>query len=131
MNSRGGSIRAIVISPNTSLNVRTPIPTTPLFATSESETISHCHFRLFVIPWTIVRHAPLSMGFSRQEYWSGLPFPPPWDLSDPGIEPKYSALDVNFLPSETPGIAIIKRTQITVVDLDVEKSEHLSIVVRT
>ena len=38
--------------------------------------------------WTIVRQAPLSMGFSRQGYWSGLPFPPPGDLSDPGIEPK-------------------------------------------
>ena len=38
-----------------------------------------------VTPWTIAHQAPLSMGFPRQEYWSGLPFPPPWDLSDPGI----------------------------------------------
>ena len=38
--------------------------------------------------WTIVRQAPLSMGFSRQEYWSGLPFPSPGDLPDPGIEPR-------------------------------------------
>ena len=43
--------------------------------------------RLFAIPWTVARQAPLSMGFSRQEYWSGLPFPPPEDLPDPGIEP--------------------------------------------
>ena len=41
----------------------------------------------FAIPWTIDRQAPLSMGFSRQEYWSGLPFPPPGDLADPGIKP--------------------------------------------
>ena len=41
----------------------------------------------FVTPWTVAPQAPLSMGFSRQEYWSGLPFPPPRDLPDPGIEP--------------------------------------------
>ena len=40
----------------------------------------------FVTPWTIVPQAPLSMGFSRQEYWSGLPFPPPGDLLNPGTE---------------------------------------------
>ena len=43
---------------------------------------------LFVTPWTAVHQAPLSMGFSRQEYWSGLQVPPPRDLPDPGIEPK-------------------------------------------
>ena len=43
--------------------------------------------RLCVTPWTEARQAPLSMGFSRQEYWSGLPIPPPGDLPDPGIEP--------------------------------------------
>ena len=43
--------------------------------------------QLLVIPWTIARQAPLSMGFSRQEYWSGLPFPSPGDLPNPGIEP--------------------------------------------
>ena len=42
---------------------------------------------LFVTPWTVAHQAPLSMGFSRQEYWSGLPFPTPGDLSDQGIEP--------------------------------------------
>ena len=43
-------------------------------------------------PWTVARQAPLSMGFSRQEYWSGLPFPSPGDLPDPGIEPGSPAL---------------------------------------
>ena len=42
---------------------------------------------LFVTLWTLTHQAPLSMGFSRQEYWSGLPFPPPGNLPDPGIEP--------------------------------------------
>ena len=42
---------------------------------------------LSVTPWTVAHQAPMSMGFSRQEYWSGLPFPPPGDLPDPGIEP--------------------------------------------
>ena len=47
---------------------------------------AHSWVRLFVTPWTVVRQAPLSMGFSRQGYWSGLPFPSPDDLSDPGIK---------------------------------------------
>ena len=45
------------------------------------------HIRLFVTPWTVAQQAPLSMGFFRQEYWTGLPFPSPGDLPDPGIEP--------------------------------------------
>ena len=44
--------------------------------------------RLFATLWVIALQAPLSMGFSRQEYWSGLPFPPPGDLPDPGMEPE-------------------------------------------
>ena len=44
------------------------------------------HVQLFATPWTVAYQAPLSMGFSRQEYWSGLPFPFPGDLLDPGIE---------------------------------------------
>ena len=44
------------------------------------------HVQLFATPWTVARQAPLSMGFSRREYWSGLPFPPPGDRPDPGIE---------------------------------------------
>ena len=45
------------------------------------------HVQLFAIPWNIARQAPLSMGFSRQEYWSGLPCPPPGDPPNPGTEP--------------------------------------------
>ena len=48
--------------------------------------------RLFETPWTVAYHAPPPMGFSRQEYWSGLPFPSPEDLPDPGIEPGSPAL---------------------------------------
>ena len=50
------------------------------------------HVQLFVTPWTVAHQAPPSMGFSRQEYWSGLPFPSPGDLPDPGIEPVSPAL---------------------------------------
>ena len=50
--------------------------------------LSHfSHVQLFATPWTIAHQAPLSMGFSKQEQWSGLPCPPPGDFSDPGIEP--------------------------------------------
>ena len=47
--------------------------------------------RLFATPWPIAHQAPPSLGFSKQEYWSGLPFPTPGDLSDPGIKPGYLA----------------------------------------
>ena len=56
-----------------------------------------------VIPWTVVYQASLSMGFSRQEYWSGLLFPSPGNLPDPGIKPRSSALQADALPSEPPG----------------------------
>ena len=51
----------------------------------------------------VARQAPPSMEFSRQEYWSGLPFPSPGDLFDPGIEPRSPALQADALPSEPPG----------------------------
>ena len=51
----------------------------------------------FAIPWTVAHQAPLSMEFSRQEYWSGLLFPSPGDLPDPGIEPGSSALQADSL----------------------------------
>ena len=54
-------------------------------------------------PWTVAYHAPLSMGSSSQEYWSGLPFPSPEDIPDPGIEPRYPSLWADALPSEPPG----------------------------
>ena len=56
-----------------------------------------------VTPWTVARQAPLSMGFSRQEYWSGLPFPSPGDLLDPGIEPRSPALEEDSLPADLQG----------------------------
>ena len=59
--------------------------------------------RLFVIPWTTAHQAPLSMEFSRQEYWSGLPFPSPGDLLNPGIKPRFPTLQADSLPSEPPG----------------------------
>ena len=59
--------------------------------------------RLFATPWTIAHQAPPSMGFSRQEYWSGLPFPSPGDLPDPGIQPTSPALEADALTSEPPG----------------------------
>ena len=59
--------------------------------------------RLFETPWTVAHQAPLSMGFSRQEYWSGLPFPSPGDLPNPGIEPWSPALQADALTSEPPG----------------------------
>ena len=46
------------------------------------------HVQLFVTPWTVAHQAPLSLGFSRQEYWSGMPFPSPGYLPNPGIEPE-------------------------------------------
>ena len=54
-------------------------------------------------PQTVAYEAPPSMGFSRQEYWSGLPFPSSGDLPDPGIEPRSSALQADALPSKPPG----------------------------
>ena len=59
--------------------------------------------RLFKTPWTVAYQAPLSMGFSRQEYWSGLSFPSTGDLPNPGIEPRSPALQTDGLPSEPPG----------------------------
>ena len=57
-----------------------------------SEVKSLSGIQLFATPWTVAYYAPLSIGFSRQEYWSGLPFPSPEDLPDPGIEPRSPTL---------------------------------------
>ena len=59
--------------------------------------------QLFATPWTVAYQAPLSMGFSREKYWSRLPFPSPWDLPGPGIEPGSPASPADALPSELPG----------------------------
>jgi len=53
------------------------------------------HVRCFATPWTVAHQAPLPMGFSRQEYWSGLPCHPPGNLPDPGIKPKSLALQAD------------------------------------
>ena len=62
--------------------------------------------RIFVTPWTVAHQVSLSMGFPRQDYWSGLPFPPPGDLRDPGLEPKPPvplALQADALPLKDLG----------------------------
>ena len=59
--------------------------------------------RLFVTPWTVAHQAPLSMEFYRQGFWSGLPFPSPVDLFNPGIKPRSPALQVDSLSTEPPG----------------------------
>ena len=61
------------------------------------------HVQLFAASWTVTHQALQSMGFSRQEYWSGLPFPSPGDLPDPGTEPGSPTLQAVSLPSEPPG----------------------------
>ena len=69
--------------------------------------------QLFGTPWTVARQAPLSMGFSRQEYWSRLPFLPPGDLPDPGIEPAFPASPAmvgRVFATEPPGKLIQRYT---------------------
>ena len=68
--------------------------------------------RLFVTPWTVPCQAPPSVGFFREEYWSGLPFPSPGDLPHPGIEPWSPALQADSLPSEPPGKNKVKVAQL-------------------
>ena len=58
--------------------------------------------QFFATPWTVACQAPPPMGFPRQEYWSELPFPPPEDLPNPGIEPGSPVLQADALPSEPP-----------------------------
>ena len=60
------------------------------------------HVQLFVTPWTVAHQTPLFIEFSRQEHWSGLPFPPPRDLPDSGTEPMSAVLQADSLPSEPP-----------------------------
>ena len=89
-----------------SLPVTPGISSLPTFAFQsliikvELESLSHV--RLFATPWTVAYQAPQSMEFSRQEYWSEWPFPPPRDLPNPGIEPRSPALQADSLPSEPP-----------------------------
>ena len=68
---------------------------------SEVKSLNGVQF--FVTPWTVAHQAPPPTEFSRQEYWSGLPFPSPGDLPYPGIKPRSPALQADALPSEPPG----------------------------
>ena len=65
--------------------------------------------RLFAAPWSVADNAPPSMGFSRQEYWSGVPLPSPEDLPNSGIEPGSPTLQGDSLPSEQPGGQVSKK----------------------
>ena len=65
--------------------------------------VSSLSYVCFETPWTVAHQAPLSMGFPRQEYWSGLPFPPPGDLFDPGLKPLSPALPGGFFTTVPPG----------------------------
>ena len=71
--------------------------------------------QLLATPWSVARQAPLSMGSSGQEHWSGLPFPSPGDLPNPGIEPWSPALQADSLPSELPGKSTYTTTRKTIV----------------
>ena len=80
------------------VDVRIPIQ---VLGTQDSLICSLSHVRVFVILWTVALQAPLSMRFSRQEYWSGLPCPPPRDLPNPGIETRPPTLQADPLLSES------------------------------
>ena len=79
--------------------------------------------QLFATLWTVAHQAPPSMGFSRQEYWSRLPFPSPGDLPDPGTEPRSPTLQADALTSEQPGkpqtIPKTKNSDIIIVQCNV------------
>ena len=88
--------RLKLLSSSSSSALQGPLPV-------EVKVKSLSRVQLFATPWTVAYQAPLSMGFSRQECWSGLPFPSPGDLPDPGIKPGSPALQADNLPSEPPG----------------------------
>ena len=69
----------------------------------QTGSLSLSRIRLFVALWTVAHQAPPSIGFSRQEYWNGLPFPSPGDLPNPGIKPTSPTLQADSLPAEPQG----------------------------
>ena len=77
--------------------------------------MSLSHVQLFVTPWAVARQGLLSMRFSRQQYWSGLPCPSPADLPNPGIEPRSPALQADSLPAEPPGkpLALVEQPKLS------------------
>ena len=74
-----------------------------------NESVSHSAMPYSLRPWAAPHQVPPSMGFSRQGYWSSLPFPSPGDLPDPGIEPRSLALQADSLPTELPGSPVVGR----------------------
>ena len=70
----------------------------------EKKAKSLSHVQLFAIPWTVAYQTPPARGFFWQEYWSGLPFPPPGDLPNSGIEPRYPTWQADALQSEPQGV---------------------------
>ena len=78
-----------------------PCPFPPLYERKKVKSLSRVW--LFATPWTAAHQAPPSMGFSRQEHWSGLPLPSPGNLPDPGLKPRSPALQADALTSEPPG----------------------------
>ena len=77
------------------------------------------HICLFVTPWTVAHQAPLSLEFSRQEYWSGFPFSSPGDFPNPEIKPGYPALQADSFPSEPPGKPCVIKLRTTLSNLDI------------
>ena len=79
------------------LNSQTPpaseAPLSTMISSLVAVVYSLSRVQLLVIPWTVARQVPLSMGFPRQDYWGGLPFPLPGDLFNPGIEPRINISD--------------------------------------
>ena len=116
--SRQGYWRGLPFSPPGVLPDPRIQPTSPVSPALLADSLPLSHIRLgwnerkkvkllscvwfFVTPWTVTYQAPSSMGFSRQEYWSGLPFPPPGDLPNSGIKSRSPALQADALPSEPP-----------------------------
>ena len=78
---------------------------------------------LFATPWTVAYQAPPSTGFSRQQCWSGLPFPSPGDLPDPGIEHGSPTLQADALPSEPPGTNL----KLIVKEMEIQCSPETSL----
>ena len=87
------------------------------------------HVQLFAIPWTIAYQGPLSMGLSRQEYWSGLPFPSTEDLPNPGTEPGSPALQAEALPSETRGMRTVTNFQVPFLQDGIPDFKHTLLVI--
>ena len=82
------------------------------------------HIQLFVAPWTVARQAPLSMGFSRQVYWSGQPLPSPGDLPDPGIESGSPASQADSLPSEPPR-EVLRNTRLVKISKELPSVQYV------